>query len=120
MEVDLKARLRQREEEINSLNYEIDHVKQSNAKFAEGAQEFTQEIEALNKHMTLLNQQNYDLSTELEKFLETDEVVRRQLNRKNKVDDIRHKVDEAIQRSMVEVASRRSPERNRDSPYKRY
>ena len=53
--------------------------------------------------MALLNQQNYELSVELEKFIETDEVVRRTLNRKAKVEDIRHKVDEAIQRSMVEV-----------------
>lgn len=53
--------------------------------------------------MNLLNQQNYELSHELEKFIETDEVVRRSLNRKFKVDEIRNKVDEAIQKSMVEV-----------------
>jgi hypothetical protein len=41
------------------------------------------------------------------------------LNRKGKVEDIRHKVDEAIKKSMIEVQTRRSPERNqRDSPVK--
>ncbi len=55
----------------------------------------------------------------MEKFIETDESVRRSLNRKNKVEDIRHKVDEAIMKSMMEVQSRRSPERmQRDSPVK--
>ena len=58
------------------------------------------------------------MSTELEKFLETDEAVRRSLNRKSKVDEIRYKVDEAILRSMNEVNARRSPERNRESPLK--
>jgi hypothetical protein len=56
----------------------------------------------------------------LEKFIETDEVVRRTLNRKAKVEDIRHKVDEAILKSMMEVQQRRSPERvQRESPERR-
>jgi len=46
--------------------------------------------------MQTLNQQNFELSKELEKFIETDEVVRRSLNRRNQVEVIRHKVDEAI------------------------
>jgi hypothetical protein len=59
------------------------------------------------------------LTKELEKFLETDEVVRRSLNRRNKVEDIRNKVDEAIHKSMVEVERKRSPERKqRESPLK--
>jgi hypothetical protein len=62
--------------------------------------------------MGLMNQQNYELSKELEKFIETDEVVRRSLNRKGKVEEIRHKVDEAIVKSMHEVQTRRSPDRN--------
>ena len=45
-------------------------------------------------------------------------MVRRSLNRKTKVDEIRSKVDEAIHRSMMEVNARKSPERNRESPYK--
>jgi hypothetical protein len=34
VDVDLKSKLRQREEEITSLKYETDHVKSSNAKQA--------------------------------------------------------------------------------------
>lgn len=74
-------------------------------------EEFQTEIEALNKHMNLLNQQNYELSVELEKFIEADEVVRRGLNRREKVETIRYKVDEAIKKSMAEVEKRKSPER---------
>jgi hypothetical protein len=43
------------------------------------------------------------LSVELEKFIEADETIRRTLNRKGKVDEIRHKVDEAIMKSMMEL-----------------
>jgi len=57
----------------------------------------------------------------LEKFIESDETIRRTLNRKGKVEEIRHKVDEAIMKSMIEVQNRRSPERVRnDSPQRRY
>jgi len=38
-------------------------------------------------------------------------MVRRNLNRKDKVEEIRHKVDDAIKRSMMEVQERRSPDR---------
>ena len=56
----------------------------------------------------------------MEKFIDTDEVVRRSLNRKGKVEDIRHKVNEAIMKSVKEVQSRKSPERQmRESPDKR-
>ena len=40
------------------------------------------EIEALNKHMTLMTNQNYELSAELQRFLQTDEVVKTKLNRR--------------------------------------
>lgn len=57
----------------------------------------------------------------MEKFIESDETIRRTLNRKGKVEEIRHKVDEAIMKSMIEVQNRRSPERVRnDSPQRRY
>lgn len=70
------------------------------------------ELDALNRHMNLLSIQNNELSAELEKFLEADRVVQKNLNRRDKVDSIRSKVDEAIKKSMREVESRRSPERN--------
>ena len=69
------------------------------------------EIDALNKHMSLITNQNFELSTELQRFLQTDEVVKTKLNRRQTVDEIRHKVDTAIRRSQREVEQRRSPDR---------
>lgn len=49
--------------------------------------------------MATLNHQNYCLQKELEEFIEADDHVRRNLDRKSKVDTIRWKVDEVIKRS---------------------
>jgi hypothetical protein len=51
------------------------------------------EIEALNKHMNVLTNQNFELSQELQNFLQTDEIVKTKLNRRSTVDEIKHKVD---------------------------
>ena len=54
------------------------------------------EYEALQKHSTLLTHQNKDLQKELDTFVETDDIVRRNLDRKAKVEDIRGHVNETI------------------------
>ena len=69
------------------------------------------EYEALQKHSTLLAQQNKDLQRELDQFVETDAVVRRNLDRKEKVGLIREKVDVAIHQSSALIARSRSPMR---------
>ena len=61
------------------------------------------EIDALNKHMNLITSQNYELSNELQRFLQTDEIVKSKLNRRTVVEDIKHKVDSAIRKSQMEV-----------------
>ena len=51
------------------------------------------EYEALQKHSLLLTQQNKDLQRELDSFVETDDIVRRNLDRKEKVTQIRSRAD---------------------------
>jgi len=105
------ATKRELEREAEHVQFDIDALRAQNGKNQSDQHEMQQEIEALNKHLNLLNQQNYELSVELEKFIEADEVVRRGLNRRDKVEQIRHKVDDAIRKSQAEVERRRSPER---------
>ena len=69
------------------------------------------EIEALNKHMNLITNQNYELSSELQRFLQTDEIVKSKLNRRSIVEEIKTKVDTAIRKSQHEVQQRKSPTR---------
>jgi hypothetical protein len=57
------------------------------------------EIEALDRHMSSLNNQNYCLQKELEEFVAADDAVKKNLDRKHKVDHIRQRVDDVIARS---------------------
>lgn len=56
--------------------------------------------------MANLNNQNYCLQKELEDFVEADEAVKRNLDRKHKVEHIRSRVDDVIKRSQLEVEHR--------------
>jgi hypothetical protein len=58
-----------------------------------------EELESLNSHAVLLAEQNRELQKELDNFVETDDIVRRNLDRKDKVYMIRAKVDEVIKKS---------------------
>ena len=62
------------------------------------------EIDALDKHMANLNNQNYCLQKELEEFVHADDAVRMNLDRKYKVENIRARVDDVINRSQIEVS----------------
>lgn len=64
------------------------------------------ELDSLNNHADLLTSQNRELQHELDSFVETDEVVRRNLDRKDKVYHIRSKVDEVIKKSMYDLSSK--------------
>ena len=54
--------------------------------------------------MSNLNNQNYCLQKELEEFVQADDAVRMNLDRKHKVENIRSRVDDVIARSQAEVA----------------
>lgn len=66
--------------------------------------------------MANLNNQNYCLQKELEDFVDADEAVKRNLDRKHKVEHIRHRVDDVIRRSQVEVEHRAAWEARRPAP----
>ena len=61
----------------------------------------------------MLNDQNNGLNRELDKFIETDEVVRSQLDRRGRVQGMRSTNDYNLQKSYahVEEARSRSPQR---------
>lgn len=61
------------------------------------------------RHMNVITEQNFKLSAELQRFLETDEVVKTKLNRKSAIHEIKEKVDMAIRKSIKEVESRDQP-----------
>ena len=98
-EADAKVRLQSRDSELKSLQYDLDQTKEQNTRQLEASHQMQDEIDALNQHMNLITAQNYELSSELQRFLQTDELVKTKLNRRSVVDEIKHKVDTAIMRS---------------------
>lgn len=85
------------------MRKELENLKYSNDALLDRSHEIKMELDSLNAHAELLTGQNRDLQHELDSFVETDEVVRRNLDRKDKVYQIRSKVDEVIKKSMIDL-----------------
>jgi chromosome segregation ATPase len=81
------------------FNTDLEAVNYSNQALMDRNIELKAEFEALQKHSALLTQQNKDLQKELDSFVETDDIVRRNLDRKEKVNAIRSNVNQAISQS---------------------
>jgi regulator of replication initiation timing len=70
------------EQDYKSLSYEIDRLKTHSEQMVKDQIDLQAEVEALDKHMANLNNQNYCLQKELESFIESDEQIRKGLDRK--------------------------------------
>lgn len=91
---------------------EQDNLRFSNNNILERNQDLKSELDALNAHCNVLQNQNRDLNVELERFVQTDEQIRATLNRRERVVNIRDKTETEIQRSQYEL-ERTSPQRRR-------
>lgn len=81
------------------FNTDLEAVNYSNQALMDRNVDLKSEMEALQKHSILLTQQNKDLQKELDSFVETDDIVRRNLDRKEKVSNIRTSVNTALTQS---------------------
>ena len=91
-----EQKLRDAEKQVDYLKKDLESVRYSNDAMLDRNQELKEELASLNQHSDLLQSQNRELQRELDSFVETDEVVRKNLDRKDKVYQIRSKVDEVI------------------------
>lgn len=95
----LEAKYYSLEVDERGKNTDLEAVNYSNQALMDRNLDLKSEYEALQKHIVLLTQQNRELQRELDSFVETDDIVRRNLDRKEKVAEIRAKVDRAIHTS---------------------
>jgi hypothetical protein len=70
---------------IDGLKRDLEAMRYSNEALIERNYDLRQELEQLMRHQKLLTEQNLELQRELDGFIETDEIVKRNLNRKDKV-----------------------------------
>lgn len=68
------------------------------------------EIDALQHHCNVLQNQNKDLNGELERFVQTDEQIRSTLNRRDRVENLRSRTEQEMNRSYQQL-ERSSPRR---------
>lgn len=77
----------------------------------EANSQLSAEIDALKSHIRVLQRQNEDLTKELDTFVEANEAIRNRLDRRSRVESIRHKNDAQLQSSLKQVYEARSPAR---------
>jgi chromosome segregation ATPase len=106
----LEAQIREREDGINLLRKENDDVKFSNAGLSDRNGGLRIEIGALQQHINVLEQQNRDLNKELEVFVQTDEQIRINLNRRDRVETLKKLGEYELQKSYADL-ERSSPVR---------
>jgi hypothetical protein len=89
---------------------EQDNIRFSNSNILERNQDIKSELDALNSHCHVLQNQNRDLNVELERFVQTDEQIRATLNRRERVVTLREKTEAEVKKSQWEM-DRSSPKR---------
>jgi chromosome segregation ATPase len=93
---ELEAKIRAKEDQIMFMRKELEGARYSNSALLDNNSNLQVEIDSLNNHIRVITIQNEELTRELDQFVETDDIVRRNLDRKDKVYQIRSKVDNAI------------------------
>lgn len=104
--------------EARSARRELEKVKGNHEQLLKGNWQINEELNALKDHAELLENQNTSLNNELENIVDTDQVVRKELDRKSRVEYIKDKNNSELQRSFTRLQNSRSPQRSiHNSPY---
>lgn len=110
---ELEARLKDREDTLFLQRKDLEANKFTNATLRAHNVENLAEKDALEKHAQVLQQQNDEITRELDKFCEMDEYVRNQLDRRSRVLGLRQRNEVELRQSFnrVDDARSRSPQR---------
>ncbi len=119
----LEKRAREKEFEAYSALQEKDRIAERQGELLEENYYKSQELDALKEHADVLDSQNYkvtqsnicQLTTEIENIANEDEVIRRDLDRRHRVDFLKSKNQNQIMKSAEKLSRSRSPVR---SPYR--
>ncbi len=98
-----------KEIEARSAKKELEKIRDTHGQLLEDHHQLHDELSALKQHAEVLENQNATLHNELDRFVETDEKVRRDLDRKPHVDYIKSKNTEELQQSIMKVRESLSP-----------
>jgi len=111
----LEALIKEREYEVDRFRGEYDELKRDHLKLLDNNDDLNHDIEACSRHLDLLTIQNNDLIQELERFNYQDQEVRHVLDRKDKVEDVKKRVEGKMRTSFHAMSSSlRSPSKTKE------
>ena len=107
-------RAKEREDNLYACKKDIENQQYVNTNLRTDLNDYLAEKEALERHSRILLGQNDDLTKELERFVNTDEMLRQQLDRRTRVYTMQDKNNRELQYSNAKVvdARSRSPHKN--------
>lgn len=109
---ELQRETRTKDFEVLSTKQALANARDKTELLLEDKVQIDEELNALRQHAEVLKSQNVELNSELERFVETDEVVKRDLNRKPRLDYIKDRNYDELSRSAAKVRQSASPRRS--------
>jgi len=98
--------------EMRHTKKELEQVRGSHEYLLENKDQIRDELNALKQHAEVLENQNLSLNNELESFVDIDQRVRQELDRKPRVDYLKTKNNTELQQSFIKVRESISPRRS--------
>lgn len=107
--------IKEKEDHLFACRKDIEGQTYTNNNMRADLADFSQEKEAMERHSRILLGQNDDLTKELERFVNTDEVLRQQLDRRGRVYVMQDKNNNEIGHSTAKIYEARARSPLRDS-----
>ena len=107
---DLEAKNRATDDNLTCTRREQDDLRFATQSLQAQNGDIRAEVDALQHHCNVLAGQNVELNTELERFVDTDEQIRQTLNRRDRVETLRHRTEHEMRVSYANL-ERSSPRR---------
>lgn len=82
---------------------ELEGARYSNTALLENNANLQVEIDSLNNHIRVVTHQNDELTKEIDQFVQANEVIRMRLDRKSRVEEIRHRNEHQLQMSIAKT-----------------
>jgi len=100
---DSELRLKEKEDNLFAVRRDVESLRITASQGRTDNGDLLAEREALEKHAQCLQSQNADLAGELERFVQTDEVLRGQLDRRGRVYGLQNKNQDELRQSYARV-----------------
>lgn len=81
------------------MRRELEGCKHNNGVLIETNANLQVEIDSMNNHIRVVSHQNDELTREIDQFVQANEMIRQKLDRKPRVDEMRHKNESELMRS---------------------